>query len=139
MSLLRAAAMVTSAAPSANSATAAATASWKARLQGALAKNRSLANARYVQLATVRPDGRPANRTVVFRCAAAALGTPQSAVACSRTAHLTVCLATLAWSRLALHPKYIPLPCRGFLGESTDITFVTDKRSSKVTHRRCSR
>jgi hypothetical protein len=41
---------------------------WRALLQRSLDKNRSLAYARYLQLATVRPDGRPANRTVVFRC-----------------------------------------------------------------------
>jgi hypothetical protein len=40
---------------------------WRTMLQRSLGKNRSLAYARYVQLATVRPDGRPANRTVVFR------------------------------------------------------------------------
>lgn len=40
---------------------------WRSPLARALHRNRSLANARYVQLATVRPDGRPANRTVVFR------------------------------------------------------------------------
>ncbi len=33
----------------------------------ALHRNRSLPHARYLQLATVRADGRPANRTVVFR------------------------------------------------------------------------
>lgn len=40
---------------------------WKQMIQRSLGKNRSLAYSRYVQLATVRPDGRPANRTVVFR------------------------------------------------------------------------
>ncbi len=40
---------------------------WRSPLQRALHRNRSLAYARYLQLATVRPDGRPANRTVVFR------------------------------------------------------------------------
>ncbi len=33
----------------------------------ALNHNRALAYSRYLQLATIRPDGRPANRTVVFR------------------------------------------------------------------------
>lgn len=42
-------------------------AEWKGAILKALQKNRSLANARYLQIATVRPDGRPANRTVVFR------------------------------------------------------------------------
>lgn len=40
---------------------------WRSPLARALHLNRSLVNARYVQLATVREDGRPANRTVVFR------------------------------------------------------------------------
>lgn len=40
---------------------------WRSPLSRAQHRNRSLANARYLQLATVRPNGRPANRTVVFR------------------------------------------------------------------------
>ncbi|RMF69155.1 MAG: pyridoxamine 5'-phosphate oxidase, partial [Cyanobacteria bacterium J069] len=40
---------------------------WRSPLSRALHLNRIFAYARYVQLATVRPDGRPANRTVVFR------------------------------------------------------------------------
>lgn len=40
---------------------------WRSAIAHALHRNRSLAYARYVQLATVRSDGRPANRTVVFR------------------------------------------------------------------------
>jgi len=40
---------------------------WRSPLARALHRNRSLAYARYLQLATVRADGRPANRTVVFR------------------------------------------------------------------------
>ena len=40
---------------------------WRAPLARALHRNRSRAYSRYPQLATVRPDGRPANRTVVFR------------------------------------------------------------------------
>jgi pyridoxamine 5'-phosphate oxidase len=40
---------------------------WRSPLARALHRNRSLPSARYVQLATVRPDGRPANRTIVFR------------------------------------------------------------------------
>lgn len=43
------------------------TAPWRSPLARALHHNRSLPYARYLQLATVRPDGRPANRTVVFR------------------------------------------------------------------------
>lgn len=42
-------------------------ASWRSPLARAQHRNRSLPNARYVQLATVRANGRPANRTVVFR------------------------------------------------------------------------
>mmetsp|Transcript_2601 Transcript_2601/g.4419 ORF Transcript_2601/g.4419 Transcript_2601/m.4419 type:complete len:200 (-) Transcript_2601:298-897(-) len=62
-------------------------ATWKERLQQSLKKNASLAYAKYVQLATVKEDGRPANRTVVFR---------------------------------------------GFLGNTEDLTFITDMRSNKV-------
>ncbi|MBF2078610.1 MAG: pyridoxamine 5'-phosphate oxidase family protein [Synechococcales cyanobacterium T60_A2020_003] len=40
---------------------------WRSPLARALHRNRSLVYARYVQLATVQPSGRPANRTVVFR------------------------------------------------------------------------
>lgn len=40
---------------------------WRSPLSRALHRNRSLAYSRYVQLATVQLDGKPANRTVVFR------------------------------------------------------------------------
>ena len=40
---------------------------WHSVLDKALDQNRELAYARYFQLATIREDGRPANRTVVFR------------------------------------------------------------------------
>lgn len=40
---------------------------WREPLARALHRNRSLAYSRYFQLATLRSDGRPANRTVVFR------------------------------------------------------------------------
>jgi pyridoxamine 5'-phosphate oxidase len=40
---------------------------WRPVLAKALHLNRALNYARYFQLATVRADGRPANRTVVFR------------------------------------------------------------------------
>lgn len=40
---------------------------WRSPLTGALHRNRSLVYARYLQLATVRANNRPANRTVVFR------------------------------------------------------------------------
>ncbi|MEQ9354822.1 Npun_F5749 family FMN-dependent PPOX-type flavoprotein [Coleofasciculus chthonoplastes] len=40
---------------------------WRVPLSRALHRNRSLPYARYFQLATVCPDGYPANRTVVFR------------------------------------------------------------------------
>ena len=40
---------------------------WRSPLARALDRNHSLAYARYLQLATVRADNRPANRTVVFR------------------------------------------------------------------------
>ncbi|MGK7958126.1 MAG: Npun_F5749 family FMN-dependent PPOX-type flavoprotein [Crocosphaera sp.] len=40
---------------------------WRSILSRALHRNRSLANARYFQLATINIKGEPANRTVVFR------------------------------------------------------------------------
>ena len=40
---------------------------WLKPLTQALERNRSQPYSRYFQLATVQPDGRPANRTVVFR------------------------------------------------------------------------
>jgi len=40
---------------------------WRSSLARALHRNRSKPHSRYFQLATVHPDGRPANRTVVFR------------------------------------------------------------------------
>lgn len=40
---------------------------WRSLVARALHRNRALPYARYVQLATVRPDGKPANRTLVFR------------------------------------------------------------------------
>lgn len=40
---------------------------WRSPLGHALHRNRSLPNARYLQLATIAANGRPRNRTVVFR------------------------------------------------------------------------
>ena len=40
---------------------------WQAALTAAIKKNRRDAHHRYLQLATVRADGSPANRTLVFR------------------------------------------------------------------------
>jgi pyridoxamine 5'-phosphate oxidase len=40
---------------------------WRSPLAKALHLNRALPSARYFQLATIRPNGHPANRTVVFR------------------------------------------------------------------------
>lgn len=40
---------------------------WRSFLASALKKNRAHPHSRYFQLATVRSDGTPANRTVVFR------------------------------------------------------------------------
>lgn len=41
--------------------------SWRSQLARALHRNRALADSRYLQLATVGKNGRPANRTLVFR------------------------------------------------------------------------
>jgi pyridoxamine 5'-phosphate oxidase len=40
---------------------------WRSPLSRALHLNRSQPYSRYLQLATIKPDGKPANRTVVFR------------------------------------------------------------------------
>jgi pyridoxamine 5'-phosphate oxidase len=40
---------------------------WRAPLARALHRNRALPHSRYVQLATVTPQERPSNRTIVFR------------------------------------------------------------------------
>lgn len=40
---------------------------WRSPLAKALHKNQSLTYARYLQLATVTPEGQPTNRTIVFR------------------------------------------------------------------------
>ena len=40
---------------------------WRRRLEHAMQHHAHLPQARFVQLATVRPDGRPANRTLTFR------------------------------------------------------------------------
>ncbi len=42
-------------------------ASWRSPLARALHRNRSQPHSRYLQLATITPEGYPANRTVVFR------------------------------------------------------------------------
>lgn len=42
-------------------------ASWRSPLSSAIHRNRSKPHTRYFQLATVTPEGYPANRTVVFR------------------------------------------------------------------------
>ena len=46
---------------------AGAAAPWREVLQRALKANAHVRYSRYLQVATVRPDGRPANRTVVYR------------------------------------------------------------------------
>lgn len=43
------------------------TAEWRVKLETSLQKNKKLPYGKYYQLATLRPDGRPANRTVVHR------------------------------------------------------------------------
>lgn len=40
---------------------------WRALVLKAAKKNGSVPSAKYVQLATVKPSGRPSNRTIVFR------------------------------------------------------------------------
>ena len=107
---------------------------WRATLLKALKSNGALPNAKYVQLvccgargaaafshaaratqATVRPSGRPANRTVVFRREPPRLTAP---------AHV----AAVSPARGARR--------RGFLGDTDCPTFVTDARSQKARQRR---
>lgn len=64
-----------------------ATAPWRSALLKSLDLNKELKYSTFFQLATVRPNGKPANRTMVYR---------------------------------------------GFVGESTKLTFTTDSRSSKM-------
>ncbi|MEJ1933971.1 Npun_F5749 family FMN-dependent PPOX-type flavoprotein, partial [Nostoc sp. NIES-2111] len=40
---------------------------WRSAIAHALHRNRSLVYSRYLQLATVKPNGHPTNRTIVFR------------------------------------------------------------------------
>ncbi|MGC1309899.1 MAG: Npun_F5749 family FMN-dependent PPOX-type flavoprotein [Phormidesmis sp.] len=40
---------------------------WRSPLSRAIHRNRSVPFSRYLQLATIKPDGTPANRTLVFR------------------------------------------------------------------------
>ena len=40
---------------------------WRSQLENSLAQHRNITYARYLQLATVTAENRPANRTVVFR------------------------------------------------------------------------
>lgn len=48
-------------------ATAAAVVGWRERIAASIARSRKVRGGNYVQLATVGPDGKPRNRTVVFR------------------------------------------------------------------------
>jgi PPOX class probable FMN-dependent enzyme len=62
---------------------------WRSPLARALHRNRALVYSRYAQLATISPEGRPTNRTIVFR---------------------------------------------GFMAETNQLWFVTDRRSEKIDH-----
>jgi pyridoxamine 5'-phosphate oxidase len=59
---------------------------WRALLEKSIAKNRAIPSARYIQIATVRPDGRPSNRTVVFRGFLGASGAAGAAAAAAASA-----------------------------------------------------
>jgi PPOX class probable FMN-dependent enzyme len=62
---------------------------WRSPLTHALHCNRSLPHSKFIQLATVDPQGRPHNRTIVYR---------------------------------------------GLLNSSSDLKFITDSRSDKISH-----
>jgi PPOX class probable FMN-dependent enzyme len=76
-----------------------ATTPWRTLLEKSLARNRALANARYIQIATIRPDGRPANRTVVFRGFLGASGPAGAAAAASAATSDALTIVTDARSR----------------------------------------
>lgn len=40
---------------------------WRILLENSIERHRNVSYARYLQLATITPENRPANRTVVFR------------------------------------------------------------------------
>lgn len=139
---------------------------WRQMIERSLKKNRSLAYSRYVQLATVRPDGRPAVRTVVYRCALLlrrsrccfsgprstarrplwllkcflifAPGTPAYATrhrrrAASAAQQRTPPPLLVAQTLQVLPPLAVAFVSpRGFLDGCDSLTFVTDRRSSKV-------
>jgi len=77
--------------------------------------------AKYLQLVTVKPNGRPTARTVVFRCSSRRGWRSEVACAARENPHLK------------LQPPQTPA-CRGFSGdEGVDgLSFVTDMRSAKV-------
>jgi len=106
---------------------------------------------KYFQLATVRPDGRPANRTVVFRYEHPGVQqlSPDArllATSCmlwgERSLHASpwifmLCYFEILSSLTSLRRKIKIVAfyycCRGFMEGTNDITFVTDKRYNKVS------
>jgi pyridoxamine 5'-phosphate oxidase len=78
---------------------------WRPALARALHRNRALANSRYAQLATVSVEGRPANRTIVFR------GFSEDKSAEDKSAELTAAELTAA---------------------KNSLKFISDQRSEKV-------
>lgn len=53
---------------------------WEAKIKGSIARSRDVRGSNYVQIATVDNDGRPRNRTVVFRGFQSIESTAQSAM-----------------------------------------------------------
>ena len=91
--------------------------------------------AKYVQLATVKSNGRPSNRTVVYRGFLGATRTPRlfnpHALRESRLALATADPPELLRGRPPTEPLSAPLfPL--FAGDTSNITVVTDLRSNKV-------
>lgn len=91
--------------------------------------------AKYVQLATVKPNGRPSNRTVVYRGFLGATRTPRlfnpHALRESRLALATANPPKLLHGRPPTEPLSAPIfpLCAG---DTSNITVVTDLRSNKV-------
>jgi pyridoxamine 5'-phosphate oxidase len=100
---------------------------WRIPLARALHLNRSLPYARYFQLATVRSDGRPANRTVVFR--GFVPETNQLTIISDRRSQKTEQIQQQSWAEICW---YFPKTREQF--RLSGSLFVVDSRSTNAEH-----
>ncbi|KAJ1528278.1 hypothetical protein HK096_009921 [Nowakowskiella sp. JEL0078] len=110
---------------------------WKSVLCDVIDQNKSSKSSTYVQLATVRPNGRPANRTLVFR----GFFVPPEDISVSPASPVNSSLSKINSLNLSDAPapdilkKQTSFPSMGgflTLGKlASMLTFVTDSRSSK--------